>query len=360
MIPQSEPRFGVEEEQAVTAYLRSGGWLTEHTKTAQFEEAIAAFTGSAHCVVVQNGTVSLTLAALALGIRPGSEVIVPAYSMIATANAFKMIGITPVFVDVEPDTLCMDIALVARAMTHRTRAIVLMTANGRAPTAGVEIFEQMCQRRGIHLIEDAAQSLGSHFHDGRHCGTAGTVGSFSFSVPKIISTGQGGALVTDDADVAAKLRKLKDFGRTSGGNDVHESIGFNGKFTDLQAVVGLEQMKKLKGRVQRKREILQQYWRALVDVPQVHFFLTNVAYSTPWFVDVLVKDRDWLQKHLLDRDIGTRVMYSPIPHQKAYGEGGIYFVAERVGRDGLWLPSSAHLTADEVDRVCLAIKEFYQ
>jgi perosamine synthetase len=358
-IPQCEPSFGAEEASAVAEYMASGGWLTEHTKTAVFESLIASYTGARHCIVVPNGTLSLTLAALALGIGPGDEVIVPDYTMIASANAFAMLGATPVFVDVVDDSLCLDLGVAAMAITPRTKAIVLVTANGRCPIAPGRLFSKAYHERGISLIEDAAQSLGSRFHNGRHCGRHGIAGSFSFSTPKIVSTGQGGAVITDDDDLAMKMRRIKDFGRASGGTDVHDTIGFNFKFTDLQAVVGIEQMKKLPRRVTRKRQILTRYWNALADVAQVQFFPMNLDYQTPWFVDVLVQRRAELQAHLAEHGIGTRVMYPPIHAQKAYARPGSFPVAERVGRDGLWLPSSVTLTDDDIDRVCEEIRVFY-
>jgi perosamine synthetase len=355
-IPQHEPLFGHEEADAVRAYVMGGGWLTEHTKTRELEAALASYTGAAHCIMLPNGTLSLTVAALALGLTPGTEVIVPCYSMIASANAFKMLAITPIFVDVEPDTLCLDIDKVERALTFRTRAVVLVTANGREPAAGIEAWERFCKGKGLCLIEDAAQSLGARFRDGRHCGRAGVVGSFSFSAPKIISTGQGGALITDDDGVAHKIRLLKDFGRAAGGTDLHPTLGYNMKFTDLQAVVGIEQAKKLPARVERKLAIGARYRAGLAGIEQVRMFQQT---SVPWFIDVLVDRRDELRAHLAAHGIGTRVMYPPIQAQRCYARGGSFPVAEMVGTHGLWLPSSVQLTDEEVDRVCGEVRSFY-
>src|SRR5262249_41646006 len=162
--------------------------------------------------------------------------------------------INPVFVDVEPETLCLDIAKTKAALSPKTRAIILVSANGRYPKAGIEPFARLAKEHGLILIEDAAQSLGSRFPDGRQIGRAGRVGSFSFAISKIVSTGQGGCLITDDDELADRLRRLKDFGRAAGGTDVHDSIGYNFKFTDLQACVGIEQMKKLDQRIERKKQ----------------------------------------------------------------------------------------------------------
>ncbi len=358
-IMQMRPWFGEEEKRALAEYMEEDGFLTEFRRTAAFEQAIADYTGARHCIVTNNGTVSLTLAALATGIKAGDEVIVPDFTMIATPNSVQMIGAEPVFVDVEPETLCMDIDAARAAIGPRTRAIMLVTANGRYPRAGIAAFERLCAEHELILIEDSAQSLGSRYPDGTHMGLKGAVGSFSFSAPKIISTGQGGALVTNDDAIAHRLRRLKDFGRARGGTDIHDEIGYNFKFTELQAVIGLEQMKKLPWRVERKREIYRRYMQNLSDVPEVRFFDQDLVHTTPWFIDVMVENREQLQAHLKAAGIGTRVMYPPINRQKAYNRPGHYPVAEEVGRRGLWLPSASQLTDAQIDRVCDAIRVFY-
>jgi perosamine synthetase len=358
-IPQMEPWLGEEEAAAVNDYMRSGGWLMEHDKSRRFESIIADYTGASHCIVTPNGTVSLTLAALACDLKPGDEVIVPNYTMIATANSVALLGANPVFVDIEPETLCLDIDRTEAALTAKTRAIMLVTANGRYPRAGIQAFVDLADRHGLALIEDAAQSLGSHFPDGRHMGSVGKVGSFSFSVPKVITTGQGGCLITNDNELAERLRKLKDFGRAAGGTDIHQSIGYNFKFTDLQACVGIEQMKKLDWRIERKREILVSYRQALRAVEPVKFFEQDLANTTPWFIDILCERRSELQEHLKQKGIGTRAMYPPINRQQAYQRTGNHPVSEHVGRQGLWLPSSSQLTDQQIETVCGAIAEFY-
>jgi perosamine synthetase len=359
MIPQMEPWFGEEEANAVCEYMRSGGWLTEFHKTREFESAIATYTGAAHCIVTNNGTISLTLAALACGVQAGDDVIVPNYTMIASPNSVFMIGANPIFVDVEPETLCLDIEKTKAALTPKTRAIMLVTANGRYPKAGIEPFVRLAEEGGLILIEDAAQSLGSRFPDGRHIGRAGKIGSFSFSAPKVITTGQGGCLITDDDEVARRLRRLKDFGRVAGATDISDSIGYNFKFTDLQACVGIEQMKKLDGRIERKKEILLHYRQALDGAKSVRFFEQDLKNTTPWFIDVLCERRDQLHVHLKEKGIGTRIMYPPINRQKAYQRPGSYPVSELVGEKGLWLPSSSQLRDEQIDRVCDAIRQFY-
>lgn len=360
-IPQMEPLFGDEEAEAVYEYMKDGAWLTEFRKTREFEQSIADYTGAKHVVAVNNGTVALSVALIAAGIGPGDEVIVPNYTMIATPNSVQLLGAKPIFADVCPRTLCLTTDKIQEKISVKTKAVILVYANGRNPVESACAIERLCKENALNLIEDSAQSLGSFTSDGIHQGLIGDIGTLSFSAPKIISTGQGGALMTNSDEFAAKIRKIKDFGRSGGGSDIHDTLGYNFKFTDMQACVGIEQMKKLKMRVSRKKQICQRYQENLRDLPEVRFFDQDLEMTTPWFIDGLFKDRDLLSSRLKDRGIGTRVMYPPINRQKAYSELESYFeVSELVGVEGLWLPSSIQLTDAAIDRVCDEIKRFYR
>jgi perosamine synthetase len=354
-INQMEPWIGPEERRAVAEYLDGGGWLTEFRQTREFEQRLAEYTGSRHVAVVANGTVSLFIALKALEIGPGDEVIVPDYTMIASANAVLLAGATPVFVDVDPDTLCLDLELTERAISPATRAIMLVSINGRSPDMPAAVA--LAHRHGLSLVEDAAQSLGSRW-EGRHLGTFGAVGSLSFSAPKIITTGQGGALLTDDARLFERILRLKDFGRREAGVDYHEAVGYNFKFTDLQAVIGLEQLNKLPWRVERKKAMWSLYQRELTGVPGLKFLPTRLDHTSPWFIDVLVPDPDALKSHLHGAGIGSRRFYPAIHSQPAYGWPGRFPHSEHAARHGLWLPSSSFLTDDDVRRVCEAVRSF--
>jgi len=357
-IPQFEPWFDDAEARAVHEYMRSGGWVTEFRKTVEFGEAIAAFTGAKYCSILSNGTVSLTCALQALGVGDGHEVIVPAYTMVASANAVLMaFGARPVFADVEPLTFGLDAASVRSVVSARTRAVVLVSINGRYPESLKETLA-LCQARGIAVVEDAAQSLGS-WHDGTHAGRFGACGSFSFSAPKIITTGQGGALITDDETLFREIEKIRNFGRESAGIDKHITFGANFKFTDLQAVVGLEQMRKLPDRIERKRRTFRALQDALADVPEVQVPAT-AADVTPWFNDILVEDREALAASLKAQQIGTRPFYPAVHTQAPYrGASGAFPAAEDIARKGLWLPSSSQLRPEHVERLVGAIRRHY-
>lgn len=355
-----EPWFGEEERIALDNYMKAGGWITEFKKTQEFEQMICDYTGAKYCFAVNNGTISLTLAAIACGVIARDEVIVPNFTMIATPNSIKLFGAVPVFVDVEPETLCMDFEKMKNALTSKSKAIMLTSANGRYPKTEIEKYFQFSEENNLMLIEDSAQALGSYYPNGKHIGTIGRVGSFSFSAPKVISTGQGGAIITNDGNIAYKLKRLKDFGRSGGGTDIHDSIGWNFKFTDIQAVIGIEQMKKLQWRVDRKKKIYRQYKKLLKEVNQITFFDQDLENTTPWFIDVFAEKRDNLQKFLKEYNIGTRVMYPPINKQEAYNLPNEYPVSNLVGESGLWLPSASQLKDEEINRICNTIIKFYK
>ena len=360
-INQIEPWLGKEEGKAVSDYLDSGGWLTEFKRTEEFERMIADYVGSKYASVVSNGTVSLIVALMALGIGDGDDVIVPDYTMIASANAVVMAGATPVLVDINPTDLCLDLESTEKAITPRTRAIMFVSINGR-PNDMSEVV-QLAKKYGLHLIEDAAQSLGSRAH-GKHLGTFGIVGSFSFSYPKVITTGQGGALVTDSEELYRIIEEVKDFGRPESGLDHYTRLGFNAKFTDLQAVIGIEQMKKLPWRVNRKREIYHLYHTLLSDIEEITFIETVLEDTSPWFIDILVEEegtRDNLTQFLKERGIGTRPFYPAIHTQAHYTHlHGDFKNADTVSKRGLWLPSSSFLQDVDVERICREIRSYLQ
>lgn len=355
-IHQMQPWIEDEEKRAVSEYLDSGGWLTEYEHTREFEKAIAQVMGSRHAAVVTNGTVSLFLALAALGIGVGDEVIVPDFTMIASANAVLLAGAKPIFVDIEPRTLCLDLGLAEAAITPNTKAIMVVSLNGRAPDMDRAL--ELAKSNGIALVEDAAQAMGSTWR-GKPLGSFGRIGCLSFSPHKIITTGQGGAVVTDEDDLIERVRKLKDFGRDHTGTNEHVALGYNFKFTDLQAVVGLAQMPKLSWRLERKRQLYDLYRRELEVVSEVTFVETDITETAPWFIDILVPDPGALLAHLQAHSIGSRPFYPPVHTQAPYAIEASYPVAETISRQGLWLPSAAFLDDDTVRDVCRAIRTFY-
>lgn len=347
---QSRPNFDHAEAQACYDYMKDGtNFVTEFKQTEKLEKMIEDYTGAKHCVMTTSGNMALILALMALDIGPGDDVIVPNYTMIATVNSVRMLGATPVIVDVNPDQLTLDLSSIQGAMTANTKAVLHVSLNNRH--AGLPGIAEFCKSNNIALIEDAAQSLGTWL-DGKHIGTFGRVGCFSLSTPKIISTGQGGFLITDDSHLAQKLGMIKNFGRKCGGIDVFETFGINAKFTDIQAVIGIEQMKKLPERVNRLKDIWSLYYARLN-----HIMIPSTYDGwIPWFVDIFVDNRDQLTEFLKIHNIQTRPTYPEIHKTPMYNINVSYPISKYVSENGLFLPTHTCLTNQEIDHVCKLIE----
>lgn len=357
-INQMEPSFDEHEREALDTYMREGGWGTEFRKTREFEDMIKAYTGAKHCWIMANGTVSLSAALLAVGVCAGDEVVCPDYTMVATPNSVELIGAKAVFVDIDRNTLCMDLDALEGAISPKTKAVLYVSINGRS-AKDMEAVAALCQDKGIYLIEDAAQSLGS-FCNGKHLGRFGQIGSFSFSAPKIITTGQGGALITDDDELSERIKRIRDFGRDTGGSDHYLVKGWNFKFSDFQAVIGIEQMKKVPQRVKRKKEMGRLYDSLLVDIRGVELIKTDYENTSPWFFDILCDRRDELKAYLKERGVGTREFYPPLHSEPAYGYNHLDFpITQEISKKGLWLPSSIKVTDEQIEYICECIKSFY-
>lgn len=380
MILQYEPSYNEEERLAINNYMASGGWLTEGKETLNFESEICKFLNVKHASCVNNGTISLSLALMALGLKAGDKVVVPDITMIASANAGKLIGIEPVFVDVMPDTLCLNLEATLNKILKddKIKAVIYVSLNGRSHSLDQLIeFREALHDNGVFLIEDAAQSFGSQVlkesvsltnTSFQSIGTIGDIGSFSFSPHKLITTGQGGCLVTNSIDIYERIEKLKDFGRLAGGTDIHTDFGINSKFTDLQAVIGLAQLKKIEARKSFKRWLYDEYKQQLQDIEEILFLDFNDG-NIPWFVDIYVKNRDELIGYLAENNIQTRKLYPALHTQKIYSylENTVPFyqtivdteVASKYSAMGLWLPSSLSLNKETVLHICELIKAYY-
>jgi perosamine synthetase len=360
-IPWWQPETGDEERDLVLQVLASN-YLNDGDVTTEFERRMAAALGARHAVATTSGTTAIFLALAAVGVGRGDEVIVPDITFIATANAVTLAGAVPVFVDIDPDTLTIDPETFARAITPRTRAVVPVHVSGRA--AAIERIVDIAAEHRIAVVEDAAEALRSR-HAGRSLGTFGRAGCFSFSPNKTITTGQGGLVVTDDDELVVKLRELKDQGRPvrgTGGNDIHATIGFNFKLTNLQSAVGLAQLARLDERIGRLAALCREYQRGLAGVDGIRLLPFDVdGGETPLWVDALAGDRDELVAHLEHSDIHCRPFWYPIHTQKPYRAPDDRFPhALRASARAVWLPSALSLTAEDVRMVCDRIREFYR
>jgi perosamine synthetase len=348
------------ELERVSQVLASN-YINEGDVATEFEQAIAKAVGAKFAVATTSGTSALFLGLAALGVSHGDEVLVPDLTFIATANAVRLTGATPVLVDVDPQTLNMDPAAIERALTPRTRAIMPVHVSGRG--ADLPRIAAIAIKYDIPIVEDAAEALRSAGADGRFLGTIGAAGCFSFSPNKTITTGQGGIVVTSDAALHERLRMLKDHGRPvrgTGGDDIHHCVGYNFKLTNLQAAVGLAQMAHLEARLERQRAIYRIYAEELAGLPGIRlpgFDLANGA--SPLWTDAVVERRDDLDRYLRDRNAHCRRFWLPLHTQAPYARPDAELPnSTRVGPQALWLPSSFTLSDDDVRTVTGYIKEF--
>lgn len=356
VINQIEPWLDKEEEKEILEVLRSG-WITEAKKTEEFERLIADFVESNFASALCNGTVTLFAGLVALGIGEGDEVIVPDFTMVASPNAIQLTGAKPVFVDIDRETLCLDLKEIKKKIGKKTKAIMPVALNGRSPN--MQQLLAIAKQNHLAIIEDAAQALGCYYN-GKHIGTIGDVGSFSFSTPKVITTGQGGMLVTNNKNIYEKIIRLKDFGRLDRNSQDHDEIGYNFKFTDIQAALGIAQMRKLKWRLKRKKQMYQIYFDQLNHVSEVEFIKTDLSEVSPWFIDIIVPDPTALRIRLKTKSIGTRLFYPAIHTLKPYIATEQFPNSLWVSKHGLWLPSSTFLSDSDIMRVCKEIKDFYE
>ena len=303
-----------------------------------------------------SGTTAIILALMSLELNYGDEVIVPNYTMIATVNSIKHLGLKPVIVDINKDTYTLDLNIIKENITNNTRAVIHVSLNNRYHNI-LEIVE-FCKYNNIFLIEDAAQSLGCKIDD-KYLGTYGDIGCYSLSSPKIISSGQGGIIVTKNNKFAKKMNQIKNFGRKESGKDIFESFGINLKYTDLQAVITIEQMKKLDYRVKRMSEIYNLYYNELNEYIKMIPPLFDGWHA--WFIDIICPNNDFrrrLVKFLKLHDIQTRETYVEINKSEMYYSDLILPNSNIICNNGLFLPSYVTLTNSQIIHICNLIKTF--
>jgi perosamine synthetase len=324
----------------------------------RFETAFARECGTRHAVACANGTVALHLAMAALGIGPGDEVIVPAFTMIASANAARYTGATVRLVDAEDEFCNIDSDRIEAAITPATRAIVVVHVYGHP--ARMDAIQRIASKHGLDVIEDAAEAHGAEL-DGARVGGLGRVSTFSFYANKIVTTGEGGMVCTNDPALAALARKLRDHAFSPERHFWHEYLGFNYRMTNLQAAVGLAQVERLDDIVAARRRLAGWYGARLGQVPGIATpRQAPGARSVYWMYAIRVEpafgaSRDELREALAARGIETRTFFIPIHLQPIYFEqfrGQSFPVAERLCKTGLYLPTSEALGEDDVDWIC--------
>lgn len=337
-----------------TAWLSSLG-----AYVGRFEQQFAAASECTHALAVSSGTSALHLALAAARIGPGDEVIVPALTFVATANAVTYTGARPVLADVDPETWTIDPADVERRLSPRTRAIIPVHLYGHP--ADMDPLLAIARSRGLLVIEDAAEAHGATYK-GRRVGGIGHIGCFSFYGNKMISTGEGGMVTTNDSSLAERVRLLRDHAMDPHRRYFHTVVGFNYRMTNLQAAVGCAQIESIDTLLARTRAVALQYTERLrgvfgLTLPVERPWATNVF----WMFSVLVEaafglSRDAVMKTLEADGIETRPFFIPLHKLPPYASNETYPVAERVASRGVNLPSGPGLGASSIERVCSRVE----
>ena len=368
-LPYGKQEIGDADIKAVVEALCSG-WLTNGPRVSEFEKAFAAYCGAAEGVAVNSGTAALHCAMRAVGIKPGDEVIVPAITFAASANAALYEGGVPVFADVEPDSLLIDPVSVGMKITPKTKAIVAVDYAGQP--ADYDALRELVRGRGIAIIADACHAPGATYK-GRKTGILGDISCFSFHPVKHLTTCEGGMAVTQDAAMAAHMRRFRNHGidsdhrsREASGAHAYDmaELGFNYRLPDVQCALGMAQLARLSGWVAARQRIAALYDEALADIAEAVPLKTHVDRTNAHHLYVVKLaehvDRDRAFARLRAEGIGANVHYAPVylhSHYRKLGYGpGIAPVAEAVSKRILTLPMFPAMTGNDVTRVAAALK----
>ena len=363
-IPMAVPVLDGNEQRYVTEAIESGWISSQGQFVTDFEAGFARYCGASHGVAVTSGTTALHLALAALGIGTGDEVIIPAVTHVAVANMVALTGARPVLVDVDPTYWTLDPTSLDAAITSRTKAVVVVHLYGHP--VEMEPVLKIADRHGLTVIEDAAEAHGAEYRSAR-AGSLGHVACFSFYANKIITTGEGGMIVTSDRTVAEKARKLRSQADEPGPTRRfwHAEMGYNYRMTNLQAAVGLAQLERLDEFIVKHRRTAELYRDGLASVTGLTLQGEEPwAKNVYWMYSILInpdsgKSPDSVSSHLRSRGIDSRPFFVPIHRQGSYESqyaSESYPVAERVAESGLNLPSGNELTDADVARVIEAIK----
>ncbi len=372
-IPVARPSFGADEEKALLEALRSG-WVSQGPRVAEFERKFAEYVGAPYAVAVSSCTTALHVALMTAGIKSGDEVICPSLSFIATANAIVYAGATPVFADIDESTYNMDPAAIERAITPRTKAILVVHQIG-LPSALDEIAE-IARRHGLLVIEDAACAIGAAYK-GRRIGLPHTLmACFSFHPRKILTTGEGGMITTANEEGAARLRRLRQHAMTVSDltrdrastvmSESYDEVGYNYRMTDLQAAIGLVQLQRLDDMLARRRALALRYSTCLSSIPWL-VVPQEPAYARHNFQSYMVRlqsdapiSRDHLMQELLDRGIASRrgimAIHREVPYRNETWDAGLP-VTNLVTDTALVLPLFSGMGDEEQDYVVESIRE---
>lgn len=374
MIPVNEPLIGEKEITYVMDCLQTG-WISSAGKyLEEFERAWASYCGMRYGIAVSNGTTALQVAIACLGLQPGDEVILPTFTIISCAQAITYNGGIPVLVDCEPRTWCMDVSQVEARITPRTRAIMPVHIYGHP--VDMDPILSLAKQHGLYVIEDAAEAHGAEYLSGRgtksetwrRCGGMSDISVFSFYANKLVTTGEGGMVLTNDEKIAERARSLRNLCFRRERRFYHTELGFNFRLTNLQAAIGLAQVERMPDTIRKKRWMGETYTKRLK-----HLTCIQLPVEEPWARQVY-----WMYGLVLDESTGmdapefsrrlqaegveTRPFFLGIHEQPVYTNAGLfkdesYPVSERIARQGLYLPSGVALSEAQLDEVCQVVEK---
>ena len=374
MIPVNEPLIGEQEIANVLDCLRTG-WISSAGKYLdQFEQSWASYCGMQYGIAVSNGTTALQVAVACLGLQPGDEVILPTFTIISCAQAITYNGGIPVLVDCEPRTWCMDVSQIEALITSRTRTIMPVHIYGHP--VDMDPILALAKKYGLSVIEDAAEAHGAEYLSGRgtqnkiwrRCGGMSDISVFSFYANKLVTTGEGGMLLTNDPEIAERARSLRNLCFRRERRFYHTELGYNFRLTNLQAAIGLAQVERMPDTIRKKRWMGESYTQRLKHLSQIQLPVEESwARQVYWMYGLVLDESTGLDapefaKLLQAEGVETRPFFLGIHEQPVYTNQGLFKdkkfpVAERIARQGLYLPSGVALTETQLDDVCRAVEK---
>lgn len=374
MIPVNEPVVGKREMEYVEECLKTG-WISSAGRFInEFEAAWAEYCGVEHGIAVSNGTLALQIALRAAGLESGDEVILPSFTIISCALGVVYNDAVPVLIDSDPVTWCMDVDQIEAKITDRTKAIMPVHIYGHP--VDMDRVHELARTHNLVVIEDAAEAHGAEYLTNRgtqeeawtRTGSLGDMSTFSFYANKLITTGEGGMVLTDDSSIADHLRTLRNMSYRTDRRFWHTELGYNFRMTNLQAAVGLGQVERIDEIVEKKRWMGTSYTEQLSDIPGLTLPTEHPwAKHVYWMYAVELEEDTGLDaaefaKKLQEREVQTRPFFvgmhdQPVLRERGFFEGEEYPVTDRISRQGLYLPSGMALTQDQLDQVCQTVRE---
>jgi len=361
MIPVNEPLLTGREKELLRECIDTGWISSEGPFVQRFEEQFASRVGRKYGIAVSNGSVALDAAVKALGIGPSDEVILPTFTIISCAAAVVRAGAIPVVVDCDPQTWNMDVSQIGSKITRKTKAIMAVHIYGLP--VDMDPVIDLAKKYGLRIIEDAAEAHGLKYKN-KPCGSFGDLSTFSFYPNKLVTTGEGGMILTDDEVLAGRCRSLRNLCFEAKQRFVHEDLGWNFRMSNVQAALGVAQLEKLDDFVARKKRMGQRYTASLSSIPQLQVPLEKTGYAENvyWVYGAVLGgdkpfDASEAMRRLGEKGVGTRPFFWPMHEQPVFKKMGLFRdvscpVAEKIARRGFYIPSGVALTDEQMDEVC--------